>query len=487
MVQVTVITESVAPGHPETETSDHHGSHRSLLSEADESSKQATVDAIIVPTTRPVEYLNEAAAAAFSLACPLVTLHSRKWTSAHAANEHLGRSVDLIAIDLPDPARLRLPELETTKLLAGTIFEQRSDLSTKRNLALVLSRMFGWERVVFLDDDIRVPYPDHLSKAVGLLDIHAAVGLGIGGFPDNSVVCHAFREAGGKQETFIGGGALAVEVTRNHSFFPKIYNDDWFYVMDAGNGLQSVTTAGQVLQYPYDPYRTTDRARAEEFGDVLAEGTFWLLDQGKSVSDGGLAHWRDFLEKRRRFIGQVLEMVEGSVRFEPAEQTRMVAALKASLGRRALIEPERCVAYMRAWASDQERWQKYLEGVQPQSDQPREKVLHVLSRNIGTPLTWCTTGRCSVPEPSRRPGQSRTLATGWRLSSLIPNDFFQLVLLASRLSIAEDAAAMAALAGATPSRAADALATAELALSSKENQLRTMAAATGARSEPVPA
>src|SRR5579863_4958659 len=145
-----------------TATPNHHGSHRRLLRAAGSSPRRGKVDAIIVPTTRPVVYLKEAAAAASSLGCPLLTLHSRKWTSAHAANAYLGSSVDLIAIDLPDPVQLQLPELQTSKLLTGTIFEQRSDLSTKRNLALVLSRMFGWSRVVFLDDDIRVPYPDDL-------------------------------------------------------------------------------------------------------------------------------------------------------------------------------------------------------------------------------------------------------------------------------------------------------------------------------------
>ena len=189
------------------------------------------------------------------------------------------------------------------------MFERRTDVSTKRNLALMLSHVLRWKRVVFLDDDIRVPNPADLSRAVSLLDSHSAVGLGIGGFPDNSMVCHAFREAGGWQETFIGGGALAVGVKRNRSFFPNVYNEDWFFVLDAGKRLQSVATVGQVLQYPYDPYRV-ERARGEEFGDVLAEGTFWLLDQGKPASDGDLAHWRDFLAHRQQFIEQVQGMVE---------------------------------------------------------------------------------------------------------------------------------------------------------------------------------
>lgn len=381
-----------------TQTPDHHGSHRRLLWSADDSAPQARVDAIIVPTVRPVVYLKEAAAAARSLDCPLVTLHSRKRTGAHLATAYLGQSVDLIAIDMPEPEHARLPGLQTSRLLSRTLFERRTDVSAKRNLGLVLSHMLGWEYVVFLDDDIRVPNPSDLSKAVGLLDTHTAVGLGIGGFPDNSAVCHAYRNVGGWQETFIGGGALAVEVSRNRSFFPNVYNEDWFYLLDAGKGLQPVATVGEVLQYPYDPYRP-DRARTQEFGDVLAEGIFWLLDQGKFVSDGNSAHWRDFLAKRQRFIEQVLAMVERSATIGSVERARMGEALKAALGRLACITPELCVAYLQAWISDQDRWQRYIQSVPRQPEQPRERALRSLARKGAAPLTWCTDQRCSVPQP----------------------------------------------------------------------------------------
>lgn len=383
-----------------TETPHHHSSHDGLIWPIDESVPLASVDAIFVPTTRPVAYLTEAARAALHLGCPLVTLHSRKWTSARAADRSLDWSVDLIAIDVPEQAHLRLPEMETSRLLAGTIFEQRTDLSAKRNLALMLSHMLGWKRVVFLDDDIRVPKPDDLRKAAGLLNTHAAVGLRIGGFPDNSVVCHAFRDAGGDQGTFVGGGAMAVEVKRNRSFFPNIYNEDWFYLLEEGKRLQSVATVGKVIQERYDPYRTTDRARGQELGDVLAEGTFWLLDQGKTAPDGDLAHWRDFLARRQRFIEQVLCMVERSAKIKPAERARMVEALKAALGRRARITPELCVGYMKALMADQEQWQRHIRGVQQQPQLPR--ALKSLARRGGTPLTWYTRQATSTGESRTR-------------------------------------------------------------------------------------
>src|SRR5262245_56017719 len=99
-----------------TKTPDHHGDHRCLLWQADEATPLARVDAIIVPTFSPLEYLEEAARAARFLGCPLVTLHSPGRTSAGEAYAHFGRSVDLIAIDVPEPAQLRLPVLETSRL-----------------------------------------------------------------------------------------------------------------------------------------------------------------------------------------------------------------------------------------------------------------------------------------------------------------------------------------------------------------------------------
>ena len=386
----------------QVETAHHHGSHRTLIWTADESVPPARVDAIFVPTARPVAYLKEAAAAALELRCPLVTLHSKKWTNALKAAAYLGPAVDLIAIDVPEATQLRLPELKTSRLLAGTVFERRTDLSTKRNLALMLSHMLRWKRIVFLDDDIRVPEPLDLSRAAGLLDTHTAVGLGIGGFPDNSVVCHAFRAGGGSQETFIGGGAMAVAVRRNRSFFPNIYNDDWFFVLDAGKRLQQVATVGEVLQYPYDPYRV-ERARAEEFGDVLAEGIFWVLDQGKPASEDDLRHWGAFLEHRKQFIQQVRSMVASQTGIKSAERLRMQEALAAALGRCERISPEFCVAYLRALASDQDRWQRHIQQILRQPRQSLEKALRSLTMEGATPLTWYTTTCPAVRAPVLKP------------------------------------------------------------------------------------
>src|SRR5580693_972894 len=194
---------------PDPEARLHHGSHRGLLQPvADLAPDGPGVDAIIVPTARRPAYLTAVGQLAETLKCPLVTLHSTKWTTAADAARRLGGDVDLIAIDVPpETGRLNLPAWETSRLLAGTVFARRTDVSAKRNLALMLSYMLGWSRVLFLDDDITKLDPGDVRMAGRLLDKHNAVGLCNDGYPDNSVVCHAYRMAGGRQQAFVGAGA----------------------------------------------------------------------------------------------------------------------------------------------------------------------------------------------------------------------------------------------------------------------------------------
>jgi len=312
----------------------------------------------VVPTARPSHYLKHASGLARELGCPLVALCSGKWTNAEEVISGADPGAEIIAIDFPGEDALRLPRF-TTSTVPPARLRRTTDTAAKRNLALALARMLRWTRIVFLDDDIEVGSPDDLRDAAGLLDHYDAVGLSIGGFPDNSVVCHAYRLCGGQQESFVGGGALAVETSRTTAFFPDIYNEDWFYLLEE-RGLRRLAVTGEVWQAPYDPFRTPDRARAEELGDVLAEGVFWLLDEGKCVSDADdPQHWEMFLSKRRAFIEHVLELLPRA-EVEPAERRRMAEALKAARGRLALIEPDLCVSYLKAWRADQKRWRAFV-------------------------------------------------------------------------------------------------------------------------------
>jgi len=342
-------------------------SHLGLLQQPvpDGQISASKLDAIIVPSARTAPYLVHAAGLAEELNCTLVVLCSKlaKRSQIIRKIEEQPIVADVVAVDLPDQLDPPMPALETLTMFAGTPFARRTDISTKRNLALRLARCLGWRRVVFLDDDIEVPDSLDLRRAVALLETHDGVGLEIGGYPDNSVVCHAIRKTGGKQETFVGGGALAVPTDRTESFFPDIYNEDWFFLL-GDSALLPVALIGKAKQYPYDPFVNPDRARREELGDDLAEGIFALLDQGRTIDDADHSYWKGFLRARQTLINQLIERAREMPPSDDREH--MVAALTAARGRLALIKPDHCVAFLEAWRRDREVWKRHLAKVQPQ-------------------------------------------------------------------------------------------------------------------------
>jgi hypothetical protein len=349
----------------------HHSSHRDLI-EPSSIEGAVPVDAIIVPSARRAAALEEAGRLARHLRCALLVLCSR-YADARSATERLTRhhpGVKVIAVDFPASGVTGLPVLETTTVLRGSRLQRSTDTSAKRNLGLVLARMAGWKRVVFLDDDITVPDPKDLERAAALLDTRDGVGLHIGGYPDNSVVCHANRETGAVQDTFIGGGALAVPADRIDSFFPEIYNEDWFFLL-GDRKLRPVGQVGLARQKPYDPFANPDRARGEEFGDVLAEGLFALFDDDGTITDADEGYWRSYLAIRRGLIEEV------KARIDPVTERNkaILESLAAASGRLQFITPKDCFAYVGAWQRDRGAWEGFMKGVRPIEQPPAGRTL----------------------------------------------------------------------------------------------------------------
>ena len=107
----------------------------------------------------------------------------------------------------------------------------------------------------------------------------AIAGMVCRDFPDNSVVCHARRLAGFPQDNFVSGSVLGVNCDDlPFPFFPDIYNEDWFFFSKAVARLE-LANVGDAAQRPYKPFADPERARHEEFGDLLAEGLFSLIGE----------------------------------------------------------------------------------------------------------------------------------------------------------------------------------------------------------------
>jgi hypothetical protein len=341
----------------------HHGSHNHLLLPV--RGFRASLDAIIVPTFRAADALRASMKVAQVLECPLLALCSGAASAKQAAKLGTYLGVEVLAIDVRDVSTL-LPSFRTDQLLRSTLFAHGSDLSLKRNLGLLMARLAGWDRVLFLDDDICRVNPEGVRAAAGGLDDERvrAVGLENTGYADNSVVCHAYRAVGAEQDSFIGGGAMVVRPAATRSFHPNIYNEDWLFLIGDGAPFKA-GIAGSMSQRRYDPFANSERAAGEELGDTLAEGLYWLLDDDQPLQYAKPAFWGDFLYRRRRLFDHVLTRADATVT-DARRREAIKASIRAARGRSSFITPQLCQSYVDAWRADLETWGVFIDGYKAQ-------------------------------------------------------------------------------------------------------------------------
>jgi hypothetical protein len=187
------------------------------------------------------------------------------------------------------------------------------------------------------------------------------------------VVCHARRDAGLSQDVFLTGAVLGVHCNNLPlSFFPDIYNEDWFFFAReaASRELQGV---GRAIQAEYDPYASPDRARHEEFGDLLAEGLFALLGQADpsvrfrdQVRAATAAYWSRFIDARHDVITETVRLL-GDALERKGDNGRGSAALASLAAARNqldhMITADDCVNFVDAWQGDLEDWQRFSNRV----------------------------------------------------------------------------------------------------------------------------
>jgi hypothetical protein len=363
---------SVPPPRPRPAQSPFHDR---LLERPPDATRPSRIDGIVVPASRHGSQLQPAMALAAGLGCPLLVLCSHQAVAAdvRAAGREAGTTV--YPVDMRTVHTL--PGLLTTALLADTPFRYRRDTPAKRNLGLAVAHMAGWQRILALDDDIHDLGVDTVERAATLLDQYDVVGMDNVGFPDNSVVCHAIRDTGGEQGTFIGSGAMLYPGARTASFFPEVYNEDWFFLLDSAE-LAKCAVSGKFAQAKFDPYANPTRAGAEEFGDCLAEGVFALLEAGLTTADGDHAFWAMFLADRARIIEDLLQRLPRRD-LSAFRRQQIAAALRAARASLDLITPTLCFNYLAAWRRDRDIWREWVGSL------PRGRTVDEALAHLGIP------------------------------------------------------------------------------------------------------
>ncbi|MEV8376704.1 hypothetical protein AB0P21_28420 [Kribbella sp. NPDC056861] len=348
----------------------HHQSHASLLCDVSGVSVTSTrsgLDAIVVPAARAIP--QSAIALSAELSVPLVILCSRQAKAENIA-ERVEKTFNAraLVVQVDDSHQLLSSSLLTSHnrfkdLSAG----RSSDLSVKRNLGLRLARLRGWRKILFVDDDIFQIRRQQVDRLVKYLDSHPVVSMASREFPDNSVVCHARREAGFSQDVFVSGAVLGVNTQHpDFPFFPDVYNEDWFFFSRYA-AQRSLAKIGEVRQDEYKPFADPLRAAREEFGDLLAEGLYAMFEntQGLSFKEqlaaAGASYWARFAEARQAMITQTAEALEKRQLTADATKYRAGAQALESLrfAEKYLqqIEPADCVEFIQRWRADEHDWQ----------------------------------------------------------------------------------------------------------------------------------
>jgi hypothetical protein len=335
-----------------------------------ESQDRPALDAIVVPASRPAHNLEHAITLARAARCQLVILCSRDAREAEVHELLTARSFSAATvIEIPRRYRHEFFDFGTTdwvnEKLPTSCAVRDSDLSVKRNVGLVLARMLGWRRIFFMDDDIRDLDATALLDTVSVLgggqapeQQYYSAGMLATEYPDNSVVCHARRAIGEFQDVFVSGSVLAVDCTVSFAFFPDIYNEDWlFFYRDVADGRLG-SSGHTATQLRYDPFANPQRAAGQEFGDVIAEGLYALLEEGLGAEHATAERWRQFLADRKRILDGIILKSDTAPLHMREEMRQAVSTARDCLGE---IRPDMCEDYVQRWRGDLGRWETTLK------------------------------------------------------------------------------------------------------------------------------
>ena len=382
----------------------HVASHASLLRDVSAFAPSPTnsgLDAIVVPASRPnLQRLIDLSA---MLSVPLVVLCSRQAKAEKVAERvEATFGARALVVDVLDGYQLLGHRHQTSDEAFRELSADRSsDLSLKRNLGLVLARLRGWKKILFVDDDIQRLSPRDLSRFSGSLDRHPVAAMASIRFPDNSVVCHARRLAGLRQDVFVSGAVLGVNTQHPAlSFFPDVYNEDWFFFAKQA-AERSLPKIGNARQDEFNPFADPGRAAREEFGDLLAEGLYALFSDkpGWELEDqleaaASTRHWQLFRDDRYDMIAETIRRLSAVQDRTGADPSSAHKSLLRATEQLDLISPDRCVDFVQSWQADQKSWQELIT--------PRAAVLSEREAMKELGLTnWISCGYGAEPRSSR--------------------------------------------------------------------------------------
>jgi hypothetical protein len=155
-------------------------------------------------------------------------------------------------------------------------------------------------------------------------------------------------------------------------FFPAVYHEDWLCIIDHLR-FGEVAIGGHVGQLAYKPFTTPERARLEEFGDILASGLLWLIHSRRKNSPSSAADndysakaqrdywneatkprfWENVLSERSCLLDNIAASLP--VRHHNAGLLPL-ESVKAARERCGELSQDEFVSFMHKWLSSLDAW-----------------------------------------------------------------------------------------------------------------------------------
>lgn len=196
------------------------------------------------------------------------------------------------------------------------------DIPLKRTAALVHAQQEGYTSIGLLDDDIYLSEENLLTARAALNHNVDMASFHILEYPDVSTVEHIERIVLHEPSKIsIGGNCLFLSVDAVDTYFPRLYNDDWFFLF-AHAKTARIASLGEARQRPYQAWKQPGRARFEQFGDLIIEGLRSRLIDGLPLDDGTDREWEEHLNAALARIAALLPVTEDRQMVDALEEAR---------------------------------------------------------------------------------------------------------------------------------------------------------------------
>jgi hypothetical protein len=181
------------------------------------------------------------------------------------------------------------------------------NLGYARNFALLAGKAAGFKRVLFMDDDIKVPAISVIDDLFALLAEYRFSGAHITGLVDDSILGHVATNSDIFNERMLSGGFMAFEPGRIEHYFLNNYNEDWIwlFLQTRDKSLIQTTEVMQALGDPLDDY--TNKIMFQEFGEIALDGILDCYKQDDFKNLRTLSFWRRMLDERSVYLENLFQ------------------------------------------------------------------------------------------------------------------------------------------------------------------------------------